>query len=188
MRQAQRVITWGTLLSGAIGSSIAVIATFSIAIVTFRRTRRADELREQVRDEERQDERRERVVAEVIGTFHGLESEVRWAPFLAGRASARMLEATMLFYLTERRRHPDIANWVLHQKDEYDRLVRRWRRVWWVPGLRGKRLLELGQFLGKMIAVLVTWAAGDMDDQLFANTRIGVDELVAGATAAKESV
>lgn len=182
------MITWGTLLSGAIGSSIAAIATFAIAIATFRRTRRADELRERIRDEERQDERRERVVAEVIGTFHGLEAEVRWAPFLAGRASARMLEATMLFYLTERRRHPDVANWVLQQKDEYDRLVRRWRRVWWVPGIRGKRLLELGQFLGKIIAVLVTWAAGDTDDHLFANPRVRVDQIVAAATAAKESL
>lgn len=179
MSQGIDVITWAGLLSGVVGSALAVLGTFTIALVTFRRTRRADALRAEVKEEERQEERRERVIAEVIGAFRGLEAEVRWAPLLAGRASARMLQATMTFYLAERRAHPNVANWLLHQKDEFDRLMNRWRRVWWMPFVRGSRLGEVASLLGKIIAVLVAWSGGDIQDDAFCDPVLSANALVA---------
>ena len=62
-------------------------------------TRIGDRHREISRLAELDAERRANVVAEGISSLRALEKEVRWAPFLAGHAQARVLRATMFFYL-----------------------------------------------------------------------------------------
>lgn len=163
------VITVATLLSGVIGSAIAAVAAFAAAGFTIWRTRVGDRRRESVRVHEREQERREAVVSEVLATLRGLEAEYRWAPLLAGRSNAVVLQATMRFYLSEREQHPSVAKWLLARQRDYDKLATHWRKVWWVPWLRRRRSGALAEFLGQTLGALVVWATGDLPDDEFAD-------------------
>lgn len=163
----RRVITWATLTSGAIGSVFTALVTFGAVMVTLWRTRVGDRTREAVRLAEVDADRRRAVVAEVIGAFRAMEAEVRAAPFLPGRSDAESLRVTMLFYVSMRQEHLHIANWVLVRHQAYADVVQAWRRVWWIPFIRRRRLTNLVEFMGKTIGTLSAWAVGDLRDDWF---------------------
>ncbi len=78
-----------------------------------------------------------------------------------------MLHAVMRFYLSERALHPLVANWVLAQHAVYESAVHRWRKVWWIPHVRRRRINAVSKHLGEVIGVLVSWAVGDVGDEAF---------------------
>lgn len=163
--------TIANLTSGLIGSALGALFTFIAAAFTLWKTREADQAREAAREEERDEQRREAALASVLGSIRMLENEVRWAPFLKGRASAHLLEATMNFYAGQHRRHPEVADWLMTQYRHFDSSIRRWRRFWWVLGLNRRRLGNVGEQLGELNAALVLWATGALSDEDFADAR-----------------
>jgi len=159
------------LTSGLLGSAFGALLTFVAAIVTLWRTRVGDRRREAVRVEEREEERRDVVVAQMLGSLQALASEARWAPFMSGRASRHLLEATMNFYATQHRRHPEVAEWLLAQQQNYDSDLAEWRRRWWLPWVARRKILAVAHTLGELIGAITMWGAGDLPDEAFANPR-----------------
>lgn len=159
------------LTSGLIGSALGAVLTFLAAILTLWRTRVGDRKREATRIDEREEERRDAVVAGVLGSLRALASEVRWAPLMSGRASGHLLEATMNFYSTQHRRHPQVAEWLLAQQLSFDRALNDWRRRWWLPWVARRRIHSVAETLGELIGAITMWSAGDLTDEEFADPK-----------------
>jgi hypothetical protein len=157
------------LTSGLIGSAFGALLTFLAVILTLWRTRVGDRRRESLRLEEREEERRDAVVAQVLGSLQALAIEVRWTPFMSGRASGHLLEATMNFYATQHRRHPHVAEWLLAQQQSFDQALSAWRRGWGLPWVGRRKLLAVAHALGELIGAIAMWGAGDLEDEAFAD-------------------
>lgn len=161
--------TWTTLSDGLFGAVLGASAVFTATVVTLWRTRVGDRNREAIRMAEVDLERRHRNVAEVIGIFRELEREVRAAPFAIARSQGAFLRAAMLFFMTQKPTHPDVAQWLVCRNDDYVVRLEKWRRLWWCPMIGTRRARNVAHLLGEIVAALVLWATGDLGDDAFSD-------------------
>jgi hypothetical protein len=159
------------LLDGSLGSFIGTAGAFGVAAWAFRHERaqrRESEVQRLIAEKE---ERRRRAVASIAGLIRTLEMEARLAPLLAGRTILALSTALMTFEAEVGGEHPEVTNWVMNRYGELVTNLNAWRRAWWVPRLKRRRIALAANGLARLTDVLTKWSTGSLTDaQVVATT------------------
>src|SRR3954447_22373617 len=133
-------VTWAVLLDGLFGGIIGTFGAFGAAALAILYDRRQRRRQDDQRLAEVKEARRRRAVSSLTGLLRTLQTEARWAPFLAGRTVLTLSSVMIVFEAEVGADHPQVSRWLTDRYDELLPELRAWRRVWWLPPARKRHL------------------------------------------------
>jgi uncharacterized protein (DUF2062 family) len=165
-------VTWAVLLDGLFGGLIGTLGAFGAAAMAILYDRRQRQRQEDQRAAEEREKRRRRAAASLTDLLRTLDTEVRWAPFLAGRTVLALSSAMLVFEAEIGADHPQVSRWLTDRYGELIPEMQAWRRVWWLPPARKRHLRPVAHNLAQLSATLTAWSTGRVSDVEVAATRI----------------
>jgi hypothetical protein len=159
-------ISLGDLLQGTASAVIGLVGAVLAAYLLIRHER---QLRANSADESRADAERAELRAatgKLVAAASGLVLELMRPQILVGAARIRLIEAMGPFVAVAWAEHRPVAEWVQFVAQEAIQLATRTTRYWLLPGMRHRKE-QAAASMGAILAVLPSWAEGNITDSWF---------------------